>query len=177
MPFGVIMEAEGPGLIRSLCEASSLEDADSRSKKVEIRTAPSGSALSVNKSLPDKIQKPFVEIQEDAKRRRNAAGILSVARGCLDVALKDLGESTGGRRVRINNLSEKKIVTAKIAEWAQKLWEEGSDAAHDLVADIDSAIEHVEFLKLFFEVVYALPKRIDAASHADAAKSTDAAAA
>ena len=38
------------------------------------------------------------------------------------------------------------------AQWAEHLWTEGSDAAHDLDAKIERAIEHVEFLKLFFEV-------------------------
>ncbi|GAA0212896.1 hypothetical protein GCM10009081_29530 [Brevundimonas nasdae] len=90
---------------------------------------------------------------------------MSGARACLDVALKNLGESDGGRRTRINKLLSRGIITTSIAAWAQSLWEEGSDAVHDLDAEIDRAIEHVEFLKLFFEVAFGLPARIALASH------------
>jgi hypothetical protein len=91
------------------------------------------------------------------------------ARSCLDVSLKALGEASGGRRDRINRLFERRIITQAIADWAQTLWKEGSDAAHDLEADMDRAIEHIEFLKLFFEVAFELPERVKAASHAPAA--------
>lgn len=115
--------------------------------------------------LPHLIREQFVFVQEDALRRRNAAGIMSGSRACLDVALKHLGEETGGRRARIHKLANRGLITHGIAEWANKLWEEGSDAVHDLRADMDLAVDHVEFLRLFFEVAFALPARIAAASH------------
>ena len=89
-----------------------------------------------DESLPEIIREQFIFIQEDAKKKRNPAGILSGARSCLDVALKSLGEEEGGRRDRINNLANKGIITKDIAAWAQKLWKDGSDATHDLKADI-----------------------------------------
>lgn len=118
-----------------------------------------------SEELPPKIRAAFVFAQEDAARRRNAPGVLSTARGCLDVALKELGEAQGGRRERIANLADRGLITKGIAAWAQQLWDEGNDAVHDLDADMDRAIEHVEFLKLFFEVAFSLPARIEANSH------------
>lgn len=114
--------------------------------------------------LPQKIREPFQAAAEDAARHRNAAGILAVCRGCLDVALKELGQTSGGRRERIGNLAQAGLLTNGLAEWAQKLWDDGNDAVHDLEATIDKAIDHVEFLKLFFEVAFALPERIKRAS-------------
>ncbi|HET9160463.1 MAG TPA: DUF4145 domain-containing protein [Caulobacteraceae bacterium] len=125
----------------------------------------SGSKIYQDSSLPEKIREAFVYIQEDAQRKRNPAGILSGSRACLDVALKHFGESTGGRRTRIQALADRKIITQGIADWAQTLWEEGSDAVHDLDANIERAIEHVAFLRLFFEVSFSLPAKIAAASH------------
>jgi hypothetical protein len=128
-----------------------------------IETFPRGvNGFLPSNDLPEKIRAPFVFAQEDAARRRNAPGVLSTARGCLDVALKELGQTTGGRRERINNLAAEGIITKGIAAWAQQLWEDGSDAVHDLDADMDRAIEHVEFLELFFEVAFSLPARIQA---------------
>jgi len=129
-----------------------------------INTVPTSKyVLHADPNLPPMIREPFVCIQEDVLRRRNPTGIMSGARSCLDVALKDKGEATGGRRDRIQRLAEKKVITQSIADWAQTLWEEGNDATHDLTANLDRAIEHVEFLKLFFEVAYGLPARIEAA--------------
>lgn len=158
--------------IRCSCSTSEFWSAKSPDKtdqlldngRVEIWPKPS-SEFKLNENLPLKIQKPFVEIQEDSHKRRNPIGILSVARGCLDVALKELGEEKGGRRERINNLAKRGIITHGIADWAQTLWEDGSDAVHDLEATIENAVEHVEFLELFFDVAFVLPKRIASVAH------------
>jgi hypothetical protein len=113
--------------------------------------------------LPERIRQPFSVASEDARRRRNPAGLMAVARGCLDVALKELGETQGGRKKRIENLAAQGVVTKSIAEWANRLWEDGNDAVHDLEADIDVAIEHIKFLDLFFEVAFKLPLQVKAA--------------
>jgi hypothetical protein len=148
------------GLVQSKDDAAT----DANLRGASTRTyPPDPSAIVADVSVPEKIREQFVFIQEDARRRRNAPGILGGARTCLDVALKELGESSGGRRDRISNLAKRGIVTNGIAAWAQDLWEEGSDAIHDLDATLERAIEHVEFLKLFFEVAFALPARIASA--------------
>ena len=171
-PFGVIVKPSS--VFADFFALGDPERIDAALQNGAVWTIPkSPRSFSMDQSLPAKIREPFVFAQEDAALRRNASGILSTARGCLDVALKELGEKTGGRRDRINNLRDKGIITGGIATWSQTLWEEGSDAAHDLEADMERAIEHVAFLRLFFEVAFSLPARIASASHAVPASGED----
>jgi hypothetical protein len=88
--------------------------------------------------------------------------IVSECRSILDVCLKHLGEKKDGegRKTRIQNLRDKHILTKDIAIWANTLWDDGNDAVHDISADTDVALQHVEFLKLFFRVVFELPAEI-----------------
>lgn len=76
-------------------------------------------------------------------------------------------DSEGGRRTRIDNLAARGIITKDIATWSHDLWDDGNDAIHDLDADMDTAIEHVEFLKLFFEVAFVLPAKIAASKNSE----------
>jgi len=163
-PYGVSIGQGDTATITGIFLAGSNDGYDAALKGAFINTVPTSKyVLHADPNLPPMIREPFVCIQEDVLRRRNPTGIMSGARSCLDVALKDKGEATGGRRDRIQRLAEKKVITQSIADWAQTLWEEGNDATHDLTANLDRAIEHVEFLKLFFEVAYGLPARIEAA--------------
>lgn len=165
-PFGVNMRARPATAVTAMLNASSPEAVDNAFHGATVTTFPkSKSDIAKDENLPLKVRDALVFIQEDALQRRNPAGIMSGARGCLDVALKSLGETDGGRRTRIDNLLARGLVTASIAAWAQNLWEEGSDAVHDLDAEIERAVEHVEFLKLFFEVAFGLPARIAQVSH------------
>lgn len=169
-PFGILIRLFGGTSVANMFSAPQNDAVDAMMEEGFIQTLPiSPYEFLPDQSLPEKIRSAFVYIQEDAIKRRNAPGILSGARACLDVALKDLGETSGGRRDRITNLSQKGIITKAIAEWAQQLWDDGNDAIHDLDADMDRAIEHVEFLKLFFEVAFGLPSRIKQASHGQVA--------
>ena len=164
--FGITMHARAATSVTAMLNATSPDAVENAFHGGTVLTYPrSQSDILKDENLPPKIREAFVFIQEDALKRRNPAGIMSGARGCLDVALKNLGETDGGRRARINNLLSRGLITASIAAWAQSLWEEGSDAVHDLDAEIERAIEHVEFLKLFFEVAFGLPAKIAQASH------------
>ncbi|MDP3853130.1 DUF4145 domain-containing protein [Phenylobacterium sp.] len=164
-PFGVLIYL-GSSTIQHLFNTNSPEETDVALRDASIVTVPpSAIAPESYPNLPKLISENFVYIQEDAQRRRNPAGILSGARSCLDVALKALGQEEGGRRARINNLASAGLITTAIAAWAQTLWEEGSDASHDLQANLDRAIEHVDFLRLFFEVAFEMPARVALSSH------------
>jgi hypothetical protein len=165
-PFGVLIKPRHDVSVGDLFKLQNSTAIDAALEGGLVKTYPAGAdAFSPNNDLPEKIRKAFVFAQEDAARGRNPAGVMAGARGCLDVALKELGEETGGRRERINNLSANGTITTGIATWAQTLWEEGSDAVHDLDATIERAREHVEFLELFFEVAFVLPAKIERASH------------
>lgn len=165
-PFGVLISMGGGGNISGLFSTGSPTETDTALRHATIQTVPASPVAATKfPNLPTLIAENFLFIQEDAQRRRNPAGILSGARSCLDVALKELGQAQGGRRERINNLAAAGTITTAIAAWAQTLWEEGSDATHDLSANLERAVEHVEFLKLFFEVAFEMPARVAASSH------------
>ncbi len=168
MPFAVLLTTQSPGgTLFAVWQHSGPNETDVALRTVMIETVPDSAPGSATfRHVPTLVADAFRFVQEDAGRRRNAPGIMSGARSCLDVALKGLGQTTGGRRERINNLATAGLLTASIAAWAQELWEEGSDATHDLQADMDRAIEHVDFLRLFFEVAFELPAKIAAQPHA-----------
>jgi hypothetical protein len=164
-PFGVLIHLVST-TIQGLFNNGSTDATDAALSGGSLFTIPlNPDGIDAYKAVPALIIETFSYILEDARRRRNAAGIMSGSRSCLDVALKELGETNGGRRERINNLATRGTITTAIAAWAQTLWEEGSDATHDLQANIDRAIEHVEFLKLFFEVAFEMPAKVAASSH------------
>ncbi|MGO4737358.1 DUF4145 domain-containing protein [Bosea sp. 2KB_26] len=127
-------------------------------------------------SWPEKIQAPFIELQEDVVRGRTAGRIIAGCRSILDVATKDLlrkyrpddpdPERPNGKRpkedifTRVNALAELGLLTGALGEWAHKLRKLGADATHDLDGDPDEAKQFVEFLKLFLHVAYELPQAI-----------------
>ena len=168
LPFGIVIIFASGKASHHLFQASTNDAADASLVGGHVGIArPPARLARVDETLPVRVREVFQEIEEDAQKRRNAVGILSGARGCLDVALKALGEVEGGRRQRIDRLADQGLITKGIATWSHRLWKEGSDAVHDLSASIDEAIEHVAFLRLFFEVAFALPGRIARASSTD----------
>jgi hypothetical protein len=116
-----------------------------------------------NKNIPARAMELFSETSEDQNRGRDAARIISTCRTILDICLKDLGEGSGSRKARIRKLHESGKITASMASWAGTLWDDGNDAVHDGAGDANGAREHIEFLRIFFEVCYALPNQITAA--------------
>jgi len=168
IPFGLMIFSNGRGSIHGLTqEGTDTARVDAAMTGLRVVTVPPNPAAPARfENVPLLVAEQFIFIQEDASRKRNPAGIMHGARSCLDVALKTLGQTEGGRRERINNLAQQGVITTAIAAWAQNLWEEGSDASHDLQADMGRAIEHVEFLKLFFEVAFELPSKIARQPHA-----------
>lgn len=175
MPFCLSIKSGSDVSIQGILQNAGSEIGTEASlRNAAISTMPEANIFQARSELPKAIRQPFADIQDDAAKRRNAPGIMATARGCLDVALKALGEKEGGRTTRIQRLKDHGILTASLSEWANKLWADGNDAVHDLEATIEDAIEHVEFLKLFFEVVFVLPDKIaEASSSSDSTDNAD----
>lgn len=110
--------------------------------------------------VPPEIAEVMIELEEDLRRGRNEARILSGCRSVLDVALQKLGETSGGRGDRIARLGAKGLLTSGLSEWAKKLWQDGHDGVHELQAKGHPVAEHVAFLKLFIEVAFVIPAKI-----------------
>lgn len=160
LAYGLKLFGGSSSTLHYLRDAKSDEDADVAMNSIVAQTFPVSSAQYVSDAIPEKIRGPFRDILEDVSRRRNAPGVMSISRGCLDVALKELNQRKGSRVERLNNLMTEGKLTVGLSDWAKKLWKDGSDAVHDLEATNEQAAEHVEFLKLFFEVVFVLPDQV-----------------
>jgi len=141
-----------------------------------VQTYPELSQVDAHPSWPEKLQAPFVELQEDVARNRTPGRIIAGCRSILDVATKDLlrkyrpldpdPEVPKGKRPkedifsRVNALADLGLLTGILGQWAHKLRQLGADATHDLEGDPEDARQFVEFLKLFLHVAYELPQAI-----------------
>lgn len=128
-----------------------------------VRVYPPQPIYSVHSHVPEPARVFFVEALEDLRSRRSPAGVISKCRSVLDLCLKHLEAAGTGRKARIADLRAKGVLTQGLADWADELWDDGNDAIHDLTGDANRAAQHVKFLELFFEVVFALPAQVAAA--------------
>ncbi|KII12594.1 MULTISPECIES: DUF4145 domain-containing protein [Phaeobacter] len=125
-----------------------------------LGTIPAATEYSVPDDLPEVVQVLWPATQLSLDRGDPPSRIVSECRSILDVCLKELGETKGLRKSRIGNLKDRFLITEDIASWANELWDDGNDAIHDIQANAEDAKQHVEFLKLFFRVVFELPKEV-----------------
>lgn len=137
-------------------------DANSRtlSQFRVIATYPETPRFDAHPSWPELIRQPFVEMQEDVRRKRTPAFIISGCRTILDVATKDLGGVGKNIFDRVADLRAKGLLTGALGDWADEIRKRGNDAVHDLEGDAESARQFVEFLRLFLHVAYELPESI-----------------
>ena len=134
---------------------------------IELRDVfPAPPQIDAPAGVPGKAAKFFVEASEDLRRGRDAAGVIGKCRSVLDICLKELDAKGEGRKKRIADLRARGVLTTSLADWAEKLWDDGNVAIHDLDGDAEEARQHVRFLELFFEVAFALPAQIEQAQGA-----------
>lgn len=149
--------ASGPGISRPIEGTGNLE---------LLQVFPTSTMTEVHSSVPAAASQFFMEAEEDLRNGRNAAGVINKCRSVLDLCLKQLGASGAGRKARIADLRTKGLLTLGLANWADRLWDDGNEAIHDLTGDEKQAREHVSFLRLFFSVAFALPAQVAAAQAA-----------
>lgn len=125
-------------------------------------TVPERPATKVPASAPHKVKELWPHTLAALERGDPPSRIVSECRSILDVSLKELGTVTGTRRERIAKLKANHILTEDLANWGEILWKDGNDAVHDIDADLNEARQHVEFLKLFFQVAFELNEQIKA---------------
>lgn len=114
---------------------------------------------------PEKLRAVFVELQEDIACKRTPARIVVGCRSVMEVALTGLGFDKGLLLTRIDKAREQGLLTEGMRQWAHKVRLAGNEAAHELEANTDEARELVDFIRLFLEVVFVLPERIQKAAH------------
>jgi len=125
-----------------------------------VGTIPSAKSYNAPTELDENVGRLWVATQESLDRGDPPSRIVSECRSVLDVCLKKLGQTEGGRKARIDRLKVASIITNDIATWANHLWSDGNDAVHDIEASDLGAKEHVEFLRLFIRVAFELPAEV-----------------
>lgn len=123
---------------------------------------PPVSGLTTHPTWPDIAKRLLPELVEDLFNNRDTSRILAGARTVLDTCLRDLIGDTApkGRGAQIDLLLKQGIITPAVAELANQLWRDGSDATHDAAGDRRLATAYLDFLGVFLRLTYALPQEI-----------------
>jgi hypothetical protein len=125
-----------------------------------LATYPEPQKATRDPAYPDELREIFAEAQEDLALGRSPARIVATCRSVLDVATNKLNGRGATLSARIDNLKERGVMTEAIADWAHAVRIDGNEAIHELVATAQEARELVEFIKMFLDVAFVLPKRI-----------------
>ncbi len=124
---------------------------------------PASKTINQDPLWPDGIRRKFADAQKMLAQDISPSIILTTCGTLLELALKELDpkDSSSSLYKRIEKLHGVGVITSPIKDWAHDLRVDRNDAVHDGEGDKDSAAEYVEFLKMFFSMVFSLPKRID----------------
>ena len=136
---------------------------DSRSALINvIEMLPKPKAADKDPNWPTEIIEIFADAQNMLTQNMTPSIILATCRTVLDVATKImLPDTTATLYKRIELLREQGVITEPIKEWAHAIRLDGNDAAHDATGKRESAGVYIEFLKMFLNVAFALPARIE----------------
>lgn len=117
-----------------------------------------------DKTWPNDVAELFESVQSAHSQKLAPAMVLPSCRTVLELALKSLDETGQNDKLyaRIKRLRESGVITQGITDWAHSIRLDGNSAVHEGVADGVVVTEYIEFLRLFLDVVFALPERIKA---------------
>ncbi|EKD5635443.1 DUF4145 domain-containing protein [Escherichia coli] len=159
-----------PVLVWFSCQYSQLKQIKSAEKNSEWRFTGEPQLLGTYPKLiepddspfyPEKLRPVFVELQEDVLANRTPARIITGCRSVMEVALRALGYESGNLLSRIEKARCDGILTESMKCWAHKIRLDGNEAVHELDASDHEAREFVSFLRLFLEVSFILPARVE----------------
>lgn len=129
-------------------------------KYAVIDTFPKSPAGADDPAFPKKARALIPTIEGMVRRKESPELALAGCRSVLEVACKELGGEGRNLRDRIDDLLGKTLLTKPLAEWAHRLRLDGNAAVHEIEGTIEQAAELFEFMKLFLDVTFVLPKRI-----------------
>ncbi|QCI65651.1 DUF4145 domain-containing protein [Phreatobacter stygius] len=126
-----------------------------------VQTYPTVEPHRSHPAWPERIRKPFIDVQQMVDARMSPSLILTTCRSVLEVATKELGGEGKTPFERINDLARKGTVTGSVRDWADEVRKRGNAAVHELEAGTDAeARDYVAFIKLFLRVAFELPEEI-----------------
>jgi len=133
-----------------------------------VRMYPEPKKPIVSEYYPGKVSKIFASVQKQFKDTADemaAVNAVIACRSAMEVALKSLETQGSNVFEHINDAREKGLITQGLADWAHHLRLQGNEAVHELEANREEAQEMIEFLHLFLEITFVLPKRIEMKKH------------
>ncbi len=112
---------------------------------------------------PESLRQQFADAQDILAEGRSSSIVLTTCRTVLELALKELDPEDVGSKLfkRIDNLHAKGAITTPIKDWAHAIRLDGNAATHAGEGDRAVAAEYVEFLKMFLNMTFSLPARIE----------------
>ena len=110
---------------------------------------------------PEEASRHFKDAQNMMTGGISPSTVIGVCRTVLDLLTKKLGASSGTLYDRIGALKASGKITEPIAAWAHSLRLDGNAAVHEGIGDQADAREYIEFLRVFMNVTFTLPARID----------------
>jgi len=126
---------------------------------IEIHPKPTEPEVSPH--WPQEIVRKFAEAQKFLDQKISPSTILSVCRTVLDVSTRLLSEENEKLYSRIESLQKKGIITKPIRDWAHELRLDGNTAIHEGDGEESYAREYIDFLRMFLNMTFHLPRRIE----------------
>jgi len=118
----------------------------------------------VSEYYPGKVSKMFANAQRqlrDTEDDMMPVNVVFACRSVIEQALKALGVENLTLVKGIQKTQQEGLITEPLAAWAHHVRLKGNEAIHDLEANLQEAVELVEFVRFFLETVFVLPKRIE----------------
>lgn len=168
---GLCANCNQPALVKLKHDAHYLHEIREHLKAPEKRyTGPKPEILKIwpepavhysHPSLPDQIKKPFLDLQRMIDEQLTPPFIVIGCRAVLEEAIKVLGGEGKSLVQKIDDLKDKAIISGVLAEWAREVRISGNEAAHELKATSQEAVELVEYTKMFLQYAFEFPARIE----------------
>ncbi|WP_432449039.1 DUF4145 domain-containing protein [Aliiroseovarius marinus] len=116
-----------------------------------------------NPFWPETLRQQFADAQDILAEGRSPSIVLATCRTVLELALKELDPQDLKSPLfnRIEKLHSSGRITTPIKDWAHDVRLDGNNATHDGTGDRAAAAEYVEFLKMFLNMTFSLPARIE----------------
>lgn len=109
---------------------------------------------------PREMREIFIDAQDMLRQGKSPSIIIATCRSVLEVAVKQLGGKGRDLNARIDDLAARHLITEPLRRWAHHVRIEGNEAVHEIAGTKEEAVELVEFVRMFLDMTFTLPKRI-----------------
>lgn len=121
---------------------------------------------------PEELVRQFSDAQRMLDQNMTPSIIITTCRTVLDIATKKLDHALADKALqkRIDGLLHAGVITKPIADWGHAIRLDGNEAVHEGIGELEEAQQYVAFIKMFLNMTFALPRRIEARQNTKASK-------